>query len=111
MRARFLLVALILVTPIIGAASELVTVCAKYKTNYSWSNGYKIEATVMKGSELNQATSSFDYTSSSTYVVIFWDEDQASIIEMDLPYLGPVGQNGEDQQGRKWEIAKTSICY
>lgn len=92
-------------------AGERATVCAKYRTEYGWSNGYQVVATIQTGNELNQATRSFSYTSYSTYVVIFWDKGQASVIEMSFPYLGPIGQEGEDQQGRKWEIAKTSICF
>lgn len=92
-------------------APERVVVCAKYRTNYGWSKGYKVEATITKGSQLNQVTSSFNYNVLSTYVMIFWDEDEASVIEMDFPILTVVGQSGEDQQGRQWEIAKTNICF
>src|SRR5688572_24992170 len=89
-------------------AREKVTVCAKYERSDGWSDGYKVEATIAKGSELNQATKSFDYDVLSTYVVIFWDKDEVSVIRMDFPYLGPIGQSGTDQAGRKWEIAKTT---
>ena len=92
-------------------ASEEVTVCAKYQTESGWSDGYKVNAYVLKGSELNSATNSFDYTSFSTYTVIFWSDDQATIIEMDSPYLSYVGTEGTDQIGRIWKVAKTSVCY
>ena len=92
-------------------AAEKETVCAKYRADYGWSKGYKVEATILKGGELNQATRTFNYNSLSTYVVIFWDKDQASVIEMNWPYLSPIGQEGEDQRGIKWEIAKTTICF
>ena len=93
-----------------AGSAERATVCAKYRTANGWSSGYKVEATIIKGSELNQATRSVDYKAFSTYVVIFWDDDQASVIEMGWSQLSFIGQEGEDKRGVKWEIAKTSIC-
>jgi len=111
MKALLALAVLLLATfPALG--SERVTVCAKYRADYGWSKGYKVEATVTKGSELNRATRSYDYTSYSTYVVIFWDRDEVSVIEMDWPTLSHMGTEGEDKRGVKWEISKsTSFCY
>ncbi len=94
-----------------GHAAEKEVVCAKYRADYGWSKGHKVEASILKGSELNSATKTFSYNILSTYVVIFWARDQASIIEMGWPYLSAIGQEGEDQRGMKWEIAKTSICF
>jgi hypothetical protein len=91
-------------------AGDRATVCAKYATNYSWSAGYKVEATIVRGSELNQSTHTFNYSAFSTYVVIFWAQDQASVIEMSSPYLGPFEQDGTDQEGKKWRVAKTDFC-
>ena len=93
------------------SAAEGETVCAKYRTDNGWSKSYKVEATIIKGTELNQATRTFEYNAFATYVVIFWDKDQASIIEMSWPYLSPIGQEGEDRRGVKWEVAKTSFCF
>ena len=93
-----------------GQAAERKTVCATYKpTNRS----YKVEATLLMGSELNQKTNSFDYVSFSKYVVIFWKENQTSIIELDFSFgPGPFGTDGKDQQGREWEIStSTTFCY
>lgn len=92
-------------------AMEREVICAKYRTTNGWSKGYRVEATIAKGSELNQATKTFNYSGLSTYVVIFWNKDEASIIEMDLPWLSPIAQEGKDLRGVKWEIAKTSICF
>lgn len=94
-----------------ASAAERETVCAKYEAGYGWSKGYQVEATITNGSELNQATGSFRYKALSTYVVIFWEKDQVSIIEMSWPYLSPVGQPGVDQRGTPWKIAQTSICF
>ena len=53
--ALFSLMALPLLASSIHA-SERATVCAKYAVNYGWSSGYKVEATIAHGSELNQST-------------------------------------------------------
>jgi len=108
---RFLLLfAILACLPVAAAASERVRVCAKYKTQYAWSQGYGVDATLMSGSDLNRATHTFDYQGFSTYVVIFWGQDQASVILMDSPYLNAFGSDGEDQEGRKWQIAETDFC-
>ena len=108
--SRFLLILTTLVILGNALAAEEIKVCAKYKTSSGWSKGYSVQARKLTGSELNQATSSFNYEAWATYVVIFWDDDQASIIKMEMPFLSAVGLQGVDQEGRKWEIAKTSYC-
>jgi len=92
-------------------ASEKVKVCARYSTSDGWSKGYSVQATVLKGSELNQNTGTFNYISYATYVVIFWDNDEASVIQMDLTMLTVMPMQGKDQQGRKWEVAKSNFCF
>jgi hypothetical protein len=81
-----------------AVAAERETVCAKYQSEGGWSKNYKVEATIIRGTELNQATRSFEYNGLSTYVVIFWDKDQASIIEMSWPHLSPIGQEGKTKE-------------
>ena len=103
---------LLLFTTNQAIAAERETVCAKYQEKYySWSKNYKVEATILKGYELNLATKSSNYNELSTYVVIFWDKDQSSIVQLAYPFLSVTGQEGKDQRGVKWEIAKTSVCF
>ena len=92
-------------------ASERVQVCAKYRASYGWSDGYKVTATKIKGGELNRATQSWDYDGFATYIVIFWDSDQASIIKMDWPNLSAMGTEGEDKRGVRWEVSTSSYCF
>ena len=92
-------------------AAEKIQVCAKYQINTGWSKGHLVNASHLRGSELNTVTKSFEYSSFSTYIVIFWDKDQATIIEMDWPTINAIGQEGTDRRGLKWEIAKTRICF
>ncbi|NGP90277.1 hypothetical protein [Fodinibius halophilus] len=87
--------------------------CVKYQTQSGWSKGYSVDVNVMKGSTLNQKTGTYNYNSYSTYAIIFWSEDQASIIE--LSYFSgsftAYGTQGTDQRGRKWQLSKTTLCY
>lgn len=112
MKKYLLVLVIALLTPFVANA-EKISVCAKYRTNYGWSKNYAVEARVMKGSELNQATSSFKYSSFDTYVVIFWDRDEASLIKL-KSYFGSLsmfGQEGEDASGRTWEVRQGEICF
>lgn len=104
-----------LVSAVIGfsvgsLASETESICIKYRKNYGWSKGYAVEGTVMRGSDLNRAVGSFSrFKMFSTYVIVFWDEGEASIFELPhhafgrVPLLGTVVR---DQEGREWRIKK-----
>jgi hypothetical protein len=110
---RFLLLAIMLSGFLnFASALEEQVVCVKYKTQIGWSKGYQVEGKVMKGSELNTATSSFDYNSLSTYVVIFWDQDEVSILELDFYFgsISVIGDNATDQIGREWKVSSSSLC-
>ena len=82
-------------------------------TGLGWSDGYKVNATIISGSELNTRTKSFNYNSYSTYVVVFWEVGQASILELDYysGYISSYGQLATDQRGRRWQVANTNYCY
>ena len=74
----------------------------------------KLKEIYIKCSELNQKTNSFDYTSYSTYVVIFWANDKATIIELDHYFgsLGFMGSNGKDKGGYPWNIKEGhTYCF
>lgn len=93
-----------------ASGAERLDVCATYK---STRKAYKVEATIIRGSELNEKTRTFDYSPFSTYAVIFWADGQASIIEFDY-YFGSVtvfGLDGKDQGGGKWEISTNTLCW
>lgn len=95
-----------------GAASS-ETVCIKYQTSTGWSKGYQVDGPVIQGSELNRRTNTYDYKPYSTYVVVFWNPNQASILELDY-FLGSInsfGQLATDQIDRRWQVSKTSYCY
>ena len=115
-------VTLLLFIPILFA-KHTQTCKVKYRNNYSWSKYYTVDVTFLSGHELNKATKSFDYDTYNTYAVIFWDDDEASVIKVDS-YTGcgtevkqscitnkVMNLEGEDQQGVKWELCTKSYCY
>lgn len=115
---------LLLVSISITAQAKYIQTCkVKYKTNYSWSEYYTVEVTFMSGNELNRATKTYDYEGYSTYGIVFWSKEQVSIIKISS-YTGcgtEANQNciankisnleGEDQEGRDWEICSKNLCY
>ena len=98
-------------SPQTSTASEAV--CVKYQTQSGWSKGYQVDGTVIKGSELNSRTGTYNYEPYSTYVVVFWSQEQASILQLSY-YSGSIsayGISATDQEGRSWQVSKTSYCY
>lgn len=121
---KFFLTVLSIFFVIVTSQAKYTQTCkAKYKKNNGWSDYYNVNVTFMTGSELNNATSSFDYDGFSTYAMIFWDQDEASVIKISsLTLCGTeVEQScitnnvtnlvGNDQQGRKWEVCTKSLCF
>ncbi|MFO1349122.1 MAG: hypothetical protein U1F12_11150 [Pseudomonadales bacterium] len=102
---RFVLLAILIISAFNASAGQRVEICATYMQKYGWSKIYTVEANLMLGNELNVATQTFDYQPYSKYVVIFWAQGQASIIELSMPYLNAFPSVGEDQQGRTWKVA------
>lgn len=94
----------------VSLASEAESVCIKYRKNYGWSKGYAVEGTVMRGSTLNRAVGSFSrFKRFSTYVIVFWDEGEASIFELPRHAYGRIPlfeMVVEDQENRKWKMKK-----
>lgn len=94
----------------------------KYETQSGWSQGYKVEVTFMTGYELNQATRTFNYNSSSVYATIFWGNGGASVIKLTnylmcgLEVTSECIDNtiyplqGADQDGDKWKICLSGFC-
>ena len=62
-------------------ASELKEACVKYqRADESWSNGYKVKAFILTGSELNDVTDSSHFDYYSHYLFIPWDNEGESRI-------------------------------
>ena len=115
MKISVLLVIVFLFSGVANAA-EKEDACVKYRKEYGWSKGYSIVATVISGSDLNSAVGSFTrFQSFATYAVVFWDDDQASILKLPPMSMGslPMFESEvEDQYGGKWKIkAGHLLCY
>jgi hypothetical protein len=93
-----------------AVAGEKTDVCIKYRKDFGWSDGYAVQGIVISGTDLNSAVGSLTrFKSFSTYVVVFWDEGQASIFELPAHSFGKVPMfesEVEDQYGRRWKIKK-----
>jgi hypothetical protein len=115
-------VLLLITTSEVSAKCRRVAV-VKYQQQYGWSKKYTVEVTFMTGYELNQATRSYDYNSYSVYAIIFWGEGQASVIKLKSYLLcgyevtcdcidnSIYDLQGYDQDGDKWNICLSDICY
>ena len=116
LRTRLLL-ALLAPTAIFSTAiaAEREEVCVKYEREHGWSKGYAVLGTVISGSDMNSKVGSLSrFKSFSTYVVVFWDDDQATILELPALSMGslPIFESQvRDQQGRLWKLKQGhSFC-
>lgn len=81
--------------------------CVQYqRKDYSWGEPYKVPVTIVSGTDLNQATNSYNYTSYSKYAIAEWPNGGYSALEMpyynnDLPYSYT---KTKDQNGRTYRI-------
>jgi len=89
-----------LVVPAVAVAKEQVDICAEYTAT---GKTYHVTAISTNGSELNEETDTLNYNSLSQYILIFWAQDRASVIEMSGPAAYVPG-DGTDQEGRSWKI-------
>ena len=96
----------------VAYATEDAAVCVKYQTKSGWSKGYREQAKILKGSELNKTSKSSKYSAVSTYVVIegFGSLGETSVIKLSYPLLTLTGQKGRDEQGQEWQISKNDYC-
>lgn len=87
-------------------------ICLKY---VSTNKIYKVQATLLTGSELNQSSNSFDYDAFKKYVAVFWSQDEVTLIKLeglimdDFPMFETLGT---DQSGRAWKVKKyNGMCF
>jgi hypothetical protein len=99
------------------------TCSVKYWTQEGWSKKYTVDVTFMSGFELNDATNSLRYYAYSTYAIIFWGNDKATVIkissftgcgfEVDKDCIANniYDLKGKDQDDDEWKICVSSYCY
>ena len=95
----------------------------KYKVEYGWSKTYTVDVTFLTGSELNSATGTYNYSSYSVYAVIFWAQNEATVIKIRNILLcgmkvtqscidGIIGDlQGYDQDDDYWNICTGDFCF
>ena len=88
-------------------------VCARYETRSGWSDGYSVEAVMTDGGTLNEKTGSYSYEPYAEYAVIFWGEDQASVLKLQsvTGEISSTGTRAVDQDGGAWRLSTSSLCY
>ena len=93
----------------------------KYETRDGWSEAYQVDCIYITGFELNTVTGTVLYQSLSAYAVVFWAQNQATVIRMEMvtacgfeasdkcaSYLYmPV--RGVDQEGRNWKVCSAGV--
>ena len=106
---KILFLVLLLISQL-AVSAETKKVCATYKNS---NKSYLVDAQILSGMELAKATYNFQYNALSKYVVIFWGQGEASVIELDLPFdINVFGSTGKDQKGYPWSISSnTSFCF
>ncbi|MBT7826143.1 MAG: hypothetical protein HN600_06070 [Bacteroidetes bacterium] len=121
---KIILILLVILVYTASVNAKYTQTCkVKYKKNYGWSDYYTVNVIFMSGMELNKATRTYNYESYSTYATIFWGKDEASVIKLSS-YTGcgsevtkscidnkVMNLEGEDQDGRDWEICTKSYCF
>ncbi len=87
----------------------------KYQTQDGWSKTYEVECNYMSGLELNQQTKTAAYNSFNIYTVVYWSENQTTIIKLsNYTSCGSTAKarcaksfmnlDGLDQEGRNWKV-------
>lgn len=120
MRLAFVAALILIATP---ATARVVTPAqVRYATQDGNSEWHKTEVTLMKGSELNTATRSYNYAAYDGYAMIWFSQDQVAVIRLSdtifgcsrefeascIPRFGNL--KGKDQGGREWEICTAKFC-
>jgi hypothetical protein len=84
---------------------------------------YRVTCLYVSGFELNQATTSLNYDSLATYAVVFWAQNQATVIRLGginacgtaafagCVYNTYLGETGTDQEGRGWKVCGQNMVY
>lgn len=91
-------------------ASERRKICVEHETEVGYSKPYAVSATMTTGDELNSETGLVSYYPGINYVVIFWGQHEATIINIKLGSVYVFPTYGTDQQGRRWKLYANLTC-
>ena len=123
MKKAILLLIMTITFAFSAEAKYIQTCAARYMTQDGWSKKYTVDVTFISGTELNEATQSYKYSSYSVYAVIFWGEGKATVIKLTSYFscgtevdkscitnvIGDI--KGRDQDGDEWKICTGDFCY
>ena len=121
----------LLIIPIDSEAQRHTTKAhISYETESGFSDYYYRDIELITGIELNRATRSRDYSSSSDYAVIWFSDDQVAIVELETVRFSSLTNNrinsnilssvlsirgrnhtGTDQSGVAWKICFFSQSF
>jgi hypothetical protein len=97
--------------------AERLKVCAQYQTRSGWSDSYGGTANVISGSFLNKKAGAPHFDSSSSYAVIFWGNDQATVLKLRSATgnitaydTKAVEVDRRGNTGRTWRLSTSSTC-
>src|ERR1041384_3732847 len=124
MKKRLILSFVIILLLAISANAKYVQTCnIKYKTESGWSKYYTVEVTFMTGSELNKATTTWNYDTWTVYSIIWWANSQCTVISLSSYLLcgtevtqtcianNIYNLEGKDRDGTSWEICTKGTCW
>lgn len=84
--------------PAVAAVRRLVEV--SYEREYDRSEGVVREVTFVTGRELNKKTKSYAFSTFSNYALIWFDQDNVAIVELQATLFG-VGEEFDGEDFRK----------
>ena len=89
-------------------AQQKMQMCLRYENT---GQKYLVNGSLWYGSDLTRATGTV-YLQTHLYAVVFWDQNQASVIQLDYNVRpNTYGHGGTDQQGHRWNVAQaTTTC-
>lgn len=79
-----------------------------YEQGYGWSEGYIMEVSFMTGKGLNEATKSYRFGTYTNYALIWFNEGEVAILEID-EYIYGVGDVFDDKDFKSFFNYRRSI--
>ena len=93
----------------VSIAQEAMQLCLRYNAT---GQKYLVNAALWRGGDLNRSVGISRYNSQAIYAVVFWAQDQATIIQLSYNVRpSTTGIGGTDQTGASWHVSQaTSSC-
>jgi hypothetical protein len=110
-------------------AKYVQTCRVKYKQNDGWSKVYEMQVIFMSGTELNEESEGYSYSSYDSYAIMSWPEEKTTTIKLSLHKCGGIiGSTdcdyadfhnlldigyvtGTDKEEKEWKICYNNDCF